>query len=111
VLIVAESVWEVVRDVPACRLAEVPRRWLTDETEARGDEGRDQRLAALVSAYHSATSVLVGWRRASPAGPVEVTIGGQGLITEAEAGRAALSLLVGGARPGAAAGRGRRCDA
>ncbi|MFB9834964.1 hypothetical protein ACFFNX_22525, partial [Actinoallomurus acaciae] len=104
----AESVWEVVRDVPACRLAEVPRRRLTDDTEDGGrDEGRDQRLAALVSAYHGGDPALVGWRRASAAGPVEVFVGGQGLVTEAEAGRAALSLPVGGhgqvLRPGAVA--------
>jgi hypothetical protein len=105
---VTESVWDLVRDVPACRLAEVPRRRLTDDGEAGGrDESRDQRLAALVSAYHGDGPVLVGWRRARAAGPVEVFVGGHGLITEGDAGAAVLSLPAGGRgrvlRPGAVA--------
>jgi uncharacterized protein len=105
---VTESVWDLVRDVPACRLAEVPRRRLTDEGEAGGrDESRDQRLAALVSAYHGDGPVLVGWRRSRAAGPVEVFVGGQGLITEGDAGAAVVSLPAGGRgrvlRPGAVA--------
>ncbi|MEV5710277.1 ATP-binding protein [Actinoallomurus sp. NPDC052274] len=92
-----EAVWRAVRGLPACRLAEVPRRRLSDEAESAGrDEGRDQRLAALVSAYHGGGPVLVGWRRASAGGPVEVFVGGQGLLTEDGAGGAALSLPVGG---------------
>jgi hypothetical protein len=105
---VTESVWDLVRNVPACRLAEVPRRRLTDESDAGGrDESRDQRLAALVSAYHGDGPVLVGWRRAQAAGPVEVFVGGHGLITEGGAGTAVLSLPAGGRgrvlRPGAVA--------
>ncbi|GLY81614.1 ATP-binding protein [Actinoallomurus iriomotensis] len=93
----AEPVWDVVRGVPACRLAEVPRRRLTDEGEVpERDDGRDQRLAALVSAYHSGDPMLLGWRRESAAGPVEVFVGGHGLITEEDDGGAALSLPVGG---------------
>jgi uncharacterized protein len=93
----AEAVWETVRSVPACRLVEVPRRRITDDSDAAGrDESRDQRLAALVSACHGSEPVLIGWRRAQSAGPVEVYVGGQALITEAEAGTAALSLPVGG---------------
>ena len=103
-----ESVWDLVRDVPACRLAEVPRRRLTDDSDAGGrDESRDQRLAALVSAYHGDGPVLIGWRRARAAGPVEVFVGGHGLITEGDAGTAVLSLPAGGRgrvlRPGAVA--------
>ncbi|MEV0406479.1 ATP-binding protein [Actinoallomurus sp. NPDC050550] len=104
----AASVWDMTRTLTACRLAEVPRRRLTDESESGGrDEWRDQRLAALVSAYHGGGPVLVGWRRASVGGPVEVYVGGEGLITEDGAGGAALSLPVGGRgrmlRPGAVA--------
>jgi DNA helicase HerA-like ATPase len=105
---VAESVWDVVRGVPACRLAEIPRRRISDDSDADGrDESRGQRLAALVSAYHGDEPVLIGWRRAQAAGPVEVYVGGRGLITEADAGAAVLSLPAGGRgrvlRPGAVA--------
>ncbi|MCO6008186.1 ATP-binding protein [Actinoallomurus purpureus] len=102
------SVWDLARTLTACRLVEVPRRRLTDESESGGrDEWRDQRLAALVSAYHGGGPVLVGWRRASAGGPVEVYVGGESLITEDGTGGAALNLPVGGRgrmlRPGAVA--------
>ena len=102
------EVWDVVRDVPACRLAEVPRRRITDDSDTAGrDESRDQRLAALVSACHGDEPVLIGWRRAQATGPVEVYVGGQGLMTEGDAGTAVLSLPAGGRgrilRPGAVA--------
>jgi hypothetical protein len=102
----AASVWELARTLTACRLVEVPRRRLSEESEDGGrDEWRDQRLAALVSAYHGGGPVLVGWRRASAGGPVEVYVGGDGLITEDGTGGAALNLPVGGRgrmlRPGA----------
>jgi DNA helicase HerA-like ATPase len=103
-----ESVWGLARTLTACRLVEVPRRRLSDESESGGrDEWRDQRLAALVSAYHGGGPVLVGWRRASAGGPVEVYVGGDSLITEDGGGDAALNLPVGGRgrmlRPGAVA--------
>lgn len=102
------EVWDVVRGVPACRLAEVPRRRITDDSDTAGrDESRDQRLAALVSACHGDEPVLIGWRRAQATGPVEVYVGGQGLMTEGDAGTAVLSLPAGGRgrilRPGAVA--------
>ncbi len=104
----AASVWELACALPACRLVEVPRTRPGDDSEAGvRDQGRDQRLAALVSAYHGGGPVLVGWRRASAGGPVEVYVGGQSLITEDGAGAAALNLPVGGRgrmlRPGAVA--------
>jgi DNA helicase HerA-like ATPase len=105
----AESVWDLVREVTACRLVEMPRRRVTDDAEAaERDDRRDQRLAALVSAYHAGDGpVLVGWRRSRAAGPVEVFVGGRSLITEGEAGSAVVSLPAGGRarvlRPGAVA--------
>lgn len=86
--------WDVVRGLPVCRLLEVPRR---DEADGR-DEWRDQRLAALVSAYHAGKDpVLVGWRRAEPFGPTEVFVGGDGLLADQDGrGAATLSLPAGG---------------
>jgi DNA helicase HerA-like ATPase len=95
----AESaVWEVVQGIPACRLVEVPRRAATESEAAAGrDDWRDQRLAALVSAYHAGTgSIAIGWRRAEAAGPVEVYVGGHALIGEAGDGGVVLSLPAGG---------------
>ncbi|TDC49291.1 ATP-binding protein [Actinomadura sp. KC345] len=87
------TLWDVVRGIPVCRLLEVPRR---DEADGR-DEWRDQRLAALVSAYHAGKDpVLVGWRRAQAFGPTEVFVGGDGLLADHEGTAATLSLPAGG---------------
>lgn len=81
--------WDVVRGLPVCRLLEVPRRDAAD--------GRDQRLAALVSAYHAGGEpVLIGWRRALASGPTEVFVGGEGLLADHDGGSATLSLPAGG---------------
>ena len=85
--------WDVVRGLPVCRLLEVPRR---DAADGR-DEWRDQRLAALVSAYHAGGEpVLVGWRHARPSGPTEVFVGGSGLLADRDGDAATLSLPAGG---------------
>ncbi|GAA4237576.1 hypothetical protein GCM10022254_49980 [Actinomadura meridiana] len=85
--------WDVVRGLPVCRLLEVPR---PDGTDGR-DEWRDQRLAALVSAYHAGGDpALVGWRRARASGPTEVFVGGDGLLADTDGKYATLSLPAGG---------------
>ncbi|NDU77259.1 DUF853 family protein [Actinomadura sp. DSM 109109] len=85
--------WDVVRGLPVCRLTEVPR---PDEPDGR-DEWRDQRLAALVSAYHAGgDAVLVGWRRAEAFGPTDVFVGGDGLVADRDGLAATLSLPAGG---------------
>jgi hypothetical protein len=94
----AESVWDVVGALTACRLLEVPRR-RSEESDTEGrDEWRDQRVAALISAYHSRDgSVLLGWRRAQAFGPTEVFVGGDALVTPSGDGAGAvLSLPAGG---------------
>ncbi|TDE20830.1 ATP-binding protein [Actinomadura sp. 6K520] len=79
--------------MPVCRLLEVPRR---DAADGR-DEWRDQRLAALVSAYHAGGEpVLVGWRRSRASGPTEVFVGGDGLLADRDGNAATLSLPAGG---------------
>ncbi|MEU8800081.1 ATP-binding protein [Spirillospora sp. NPDC048819] len=85
--------WDAVRGLPVCRLLEVPRR---DAADGR-DEWRDQRLAALVSAYHAGGEpVLIGWRRALASGPTEVFVGGEGLLADRDGASATLSLPAGG---------------
>ncbi|RFS81683.1 ATP-binding protein [Actinomadura spongiicola] len=87
------DMWDMVRGLPVCRLLEVPR---PDETDGR-DEWRDQRLAALVSAYHAGGDpVLVGWRRTRPSGPTEVFVGGDGLLADHDGRATTLSLPAGG---------------
>ncbi|MEU9843533.1 hypothetical protein AB0C69_30465, partial [Actinomadura sp. NPDC048032] len=82
-----------MRGLAVCRLTEVPR---PDESDGR-DEWRDQRLAALVSAYHAGREpVLVGWRRAEAFGPTEVFVGGDGLVADLDGRAATLSLPAGG---------------
>ncbi|MEV4674585.1 ATP-binding protein [Actinomadura sp. NPDC049382] len=89
----AAEIWDVVRGLPVCRLLEVPR---PDRADGR-DEWRDQRLAALVSAYHAGGEpVLVGWRRAAAFGPTEVLVGGSGLVADRDGSAATLSLPAGG---------------
>ncbi|MFB4308753.1 ATP-binding protein [Actinomadura sp. GTD37] len=89
----AGGLWDVARGLPVCRLLEVPR---PDRADGR-DEWRDQRLAALVSAYHAGGEpVLVGWRRAEAAGPTEVFVGGSGLVADHDGRGATLSLPAGG---------------
>ncbi|MEU5993014.1 ATP-binding protein [Spirillospora sp. NPDC047418] len=84
---------ELLRGLPVCRLLEVPR---PDRADGR-DEWRDQRLAALVSAYHAGGEpVLVGWRRAAAFGPTEVFVGGSGLVADRDGSAATLSLPAGG---------------
>ncbi|MWA06507.1 DUF87 domain-containing protein [Actinomadura sp. LD22] len=99
-------VWDLVRNLPVCRLLEVPRRRGQDAEADGRDEWRDQRLAALVSAYHAvggpvgSSAVLVGWRRAQAFGPTEVFVGGDALIADHAGGTvpgaATLSLPAGG---------------
>ncbi|GLZ02833.1 hypothetical protein Acsp03_03000 [Actinomadura sp. NBRC 104412] len=93
-----------MRALPVCRLLEAPRPQGEDAEPDGRDEWRDQRMAALVSAYHAghgpdgeSGAVLVAWRRTQASGPTEVFVGGDSLIADAsEGGAATLSLPAGG---------------
>jgi uncharacterized protein len=83
-----EEGWETwLRRLPVCRVQEIPRLQ-QPRGSAKADQGREQRLAALVAAYHGAAhggmegsgGVLAGWRRAASGGQMEVLIGGSSLI-------------------------------
>lgn len=100
---VPDQMWDVVRGMSVCQLLEVPRRRADEaEAEASGrDDWIDQRLAALVSAYHAGSGirggpVLVGWRRARAFGATEVFVGGDALITQTGDSGAVLSMPAGG---------------
>jgi len=69
--------WQVLRDLPAWQIAQIPRR-----PHGRGDSavGRDQadlgtaqRMQALVSAFHYGAPVGFGWIREQPGGPAWLT--------------------------------------
>ena len=68
-------------------LHELPRMsWQDEAHRGRSDHGREQRVAALVSAYHTAPDgVVLGWHRAQPDGPIDVVVGGSALVGPAGA--------------------------
>ncbi|BEL09628.1 hypothetical protein Q0Z83_078190 [Actinoplanes sichuanensis] len=60
---------------PVSRVLELPRRPPSGRDD-QGDAVRRQRLAAIVSAYHSGGGLLLGWHRAAAGGPIEVFAAG-----------------------------------
>src|ERR1039457_2118302 len=97
------SAWQALRDLDSWRVTEIPRQAPERSQQAGladGDQGAAQRLAALVSAFHSGTGpVAVGWLRLTEGGPVQVLAGGAGLTGGAgPEDRGVLSLPAGGRR-------------
>ncbi|MCX5198972.1 ATP-binding protein [Streptomyces sp. NBC_00249] len=107
--------WGILDGIESCLLTEVPRSRRPDtERGPEGDELRDQRFAALVSAYQAGQSgrsdqpgqaahgaVLLGWRRVGAQRPVEVLVGGAALFGGQDGtgpGAATLLSLPAGAR-------------
>src|ERR1039458_8949027 len=66
------SAWQALRDLDSWRVTEIPRQAPERSQQAglaEGDQGAAQRLAALVSAFHSgAGPVAVGWLRLAAGG-------------------------------------------
>jgi DNA helicase HerA-like ATPase len=94
------SAWQALRDLDSWRVTEIPRQAPERSQQAglaEGDRGAAQRLAALVSAFHSGEGpVAVGWLRLAEGGPVHVLAGGAGLAGgAAPAERVVLSLPAG----------------
>ncbi|MEV6596497.1 ATP-binding protein [Actinoplanes sp. NPDC051346] len=82
--------------LPVSRVLELPRRPPSTREGPGTDVGRRQRLAAIVSAYHAGTTLLLGWHRRAAAGPVEVFAAG-GISGEPDLrGLTPLSLPPGG---------------
>src|ERR1039458_7561979 len=96
------SAWQALRDLDSWRVTEIPRQAPERAQQAglaEGDQGAAQRLAALVSAFHSgAGPVAVGWLRLAAGGPVQVLAGGAGLTGGAGPGGGVVLSLPAGAR-------------
>ncbi len=123
--------WQVLRDLEAWQVTQIPRRPHARQDSAGGqdqaDLGTAQRLQALVSAFHYGAPVAFGWIREQPGGPVRVLAAGPALTGGADGGQAVLTFPAGAraraapARPGRgpagadavldAAGRHHRCPA
>ena len=101
--------WNVLNELNAYRITEIPRRSDADATrpalDQPNDVGRTQRLAALIAAYHAgaeakgngSAALAIGWIRHSAGGPVQVLVAGTGLVGS-EAGQEVFLTLPGGAR-------------
>ena len=101
--------WDVLNELEAYRITEIPRRFEADVTRPSQDEpidpGRTQRLAALIAAYHAGAEVkgngagalAIGWIRHGAGGPVQVLAAGAGLVGS-NAGQEVFLTLPGGAR-------------
>jgi len=118
--LVTRAAWDVLNELGAYRVTEIPRRPETDGMRPSPDEpadtGRTQRLAALIAAYHAGAqangdgpaALAVGWVRHSTGGPVQLLAAGPGLVG-GHAGQEVFLTLPGGARaeplaPGTLAG-------
>ena len=90
--------WQALTELSAYRITEIPRRDV-GEADTSGtqpaDQGRTQRLAALIAAYHAgavraeADPLAIGWVRHRTGGPVQLLTGGPALIGSQDAGRGA----------------------
>jgi DNA helicase HerA-like ATPase len=101
--------WNVLNELNAYRITEIPRRSDAGATrpalDQPNDVGRTQRLAALIAAYHAgaeakgngSAALAIGWIRHSAGGPVQVLVAGTGLVGS-EAGQEVFLTLPGGAR-------------
>jgi DNA helicase HerA-like ATPase len=96
--------WQALTELSAYRITEIPRRDV-GEADTSGtqpaDQGRTQRLAALIAAYHAgavrakADPLAIGWVRHHTGGPVQLLTGGPALIGSQDAGQALLTLPAG----------------
>jgi uncharacterized protein len=89
--------WDGLSGLGAYRITEIPRP--PDDTTDQADAGRQQRIAALASAYHSSasatesaeretTAIAFGWIRHCAGGPVQLVAAGDAIVgdeTEQEA--------------------------
>jgi DNA helicase HerA-like ATPase len=101
--------WDVLNELEAYRVTEIPRRFEADVTRSSQDEpidpGRTQRLAALIAAYHAGAEVkgngagalAIGWIRHGAGGQVQVLAAGAGLVGS-NVGQEVFLTLPGGAR-------------
>ena len=98
------STWQVLRDLQAWQITQIPRRPHAGQDSPAGqdqaDRGAVQRLQALVPAFHYGAPVAFGWIREHPGGPVAVLAAGPALAGSADGAQAVLTLPAGaGAHP------------
>ena len=88
--------WQVLRDLEAWQITQLPRRPNARPDSAAGQDqaslGVAQRLQALVSAFHYGGPVAFGWIREHPGGPVRVLAAGPALRGDTDAGQAVLTF-------------------
>jgi hypothetical protein len=88
--------WQVLRDLEAWQITQLPRRPHARQDSAVGQDQADlgvaQRLQALVSAFHYGGPVAFGWIREQPGGPVRVLAAGPTLRGDTDAGQAVLTF-------------------
>ena len=111
--------WPALTELSAYRITEIPRRDV-GETDTAGtqpaDQGRTQRLAALISAYHAGAvgtepgPLAVGWVRHRTGGPVQLLTAGPGLVGSQDGGQVLLTLPAGAARAAGPRRPGRTHD-
>ena len=91
--------WQVLRDLEAWQVTQIPRRPHARQDSAVGQDQADlgvaQRLQALVSAFHYGAPVAFGWIREHPGGPVRVLAAGPALRGDADGGQAVLTVPAG----------------
>ena len=90
------SAWQVLRDLDAWQITQIPRRPHDRQDSAAGgdqaDRGASQRLQVLVSAFHYGAPVAFGWIREHPGGPVGVLAAGPALAGSADGGQIVLTF-------------------
>jgi len=88
--------WQVLRDLEAWQITQIPRRPPVRPDSAAGqdqsDRGAAQRLQALVSAFHYGAPVAFGWIREQAGGPVRVLTAGPAVVGSADGGQAVLTF-------------------
>ena len=91
--------WQVLRDLEAWQITQIPRRPHARQDSAAGqdqaDLGATQRLQALVSAFHYGAPVAFGWMREQAGGPVRVLAAGPALVGGADGGQVVLTFPAG----------------
>ncbi|MBV9450730.1 MAG: ATP-binding protein [Streptosporangiaceae bacterium] len=83
--------WQVLSALPAWHVTEVSRPEGGHASDA-GDQGAEERVAALASAYGCDAPITVAWIRDRPGGPVRVLAGGPALAGGCDGGQAVLTL-------------------
>jgi uncharacterized protein len=93
------AAWQVLRDLEAWQISQIPRHPRARQDPAPGHEQADlgtaQRMQALVPAFHRGAPVAFGWLREHPGRPVRVLAAGPALAGGRDGGEVVLTLPAG----------------